>query len=249
VKGLMYCISVAGITAALWLGVEKTGFGVSLPVSRISINGNHRVSESRILNRIGVEKGVNMFSLSLEEAARRLQSMPWIRDVSIHRVFPDQMVIWVREFIPVARVKLDSGVWGLVEEEGTIIPLSPEEVAQDAMGLWEICFSESSASLENLSEAVSLVRLLQSDSEIRGIVGSIAYHPKTGLSVLIGKEFPLPVRFGRDNFALKLKRLKQLRTYLRIHPVEIEEIDLDFPDRALARIRPERSGNRGGGRG
>lgn len=248
-RKLIFLITIAGMSTAVWLGAERTGFGVSLPVSQISITGNHRVSDEEILARIRFENGVDMFSLSLEEAARGLQHIPWIRDVSIHRVFPDQVRIQVEEYHPVARVELDSGVWGLVEEGGTIIPLSPEQVSTEVQGLWEIRFAGSSPSLEVLPQAVDLIKLIEAGSDFESQGGRIRFHPDEGFSLVLGQQDPLRIRIGWEDFSIKLKRLSQMRTYLRFDPRNLEKIDLDFPDRALVRGRPGSPGGGGGERG
>jgi len=249
-KSLLYIVSVGGISAALWF--TTTGYGrpqFSLPVSQIQVQGNQRVQTEEILARAELRKGNNLLTLSLDQSAQRLLDLAWIKDVSISRVFPDRVVIKIVEYRPSARIQLGDGVWGLVEEGGKVIPVSPEEFAREAPGLFEIHYEGSLPPLEALQSAVALIHTLQADPKLLPAINGILFRPGMGFWFTLGFETPLWVRVGFDDYHLKLVRLQRILNTFRPDPRVWEEIDLDYPDRALARPRLILDETSGGGEG
>jgi cell division protein FtsQ len=250
-KSLLYVVSFGGIVAALWF--TTTGYGgkpqFSLPISQIQVLGNQRVASEVILARAGLQQGNNLLALSLDQAAKGILDLAWIKDVSISRVFPDRVAIKVEEYQPAARIELGEGVWGLIEEGGKVIPVSPEELAREAPGLFEIHYEGSLPPLEALQGAVTLIRTLQTDPRILPAVNGILFRPGLGYWFTLGFETPLWVRVGFEDYPKKLAHLQKILNNFRPDPRVWEEIDLDYPDRALARPRPVLVEQSGGGQG
>lgn len=249
-KSLLYLISVGGISAALWF--TTTGYGrpqISLPISQIQVQGNQRVQTEEILARAELRKGNNLLTLSLDQSAKRILDLAWIKDVSISRVFPDRVVIKIEEYHPAARIQLGENVWGLIEERGKVIPVSPEEFTREAPGLFEIHYEGSLPPLEALQGAVSLIHTLQTNPKLLPAVNGILFRPGQGFWFTLGFETPLWVRVGFDDYPRKLARLQKILNTFRPDPRVWEEIDLDYLDRALARPRLILDETSGGGEG
>src|SRR4051794_16376931 len=62
----------------------------------------------------------SIFSVPLAERRRRLLAIDWIEDASVSRVWPDRMVIRIRERKPVAFVSLRSGPM-LIDAQGVLL--------------------------------------------------------------------------------------------------------------------------------
>jgi len=249
-KSLLYIVSIGGIVAALWF--TTTGYGkpqISLPISEIQVQGNQRVGSEEIMARAGLRKGNNLLALSLDQSAKRILDLAWIKDVSISRVFPDRVAIKVEEYRPAARIRLGDGVWGLIEEGGKVIPVSPEELAREAPGLFEIHYEGSLPPLETLQGAVTLIHTLQTDPKLLPAVNGILFRPGMGYWFTLGFETPLWVRVGFDDYPKKLAHLQKILNDFRPDPRVWEEIDVDYPDRALARPRLMGEEQSGGGKG
>ncbi len=60
----------------------------------------------------------NIWRLSSEQIGRRLEGNPWVREVSVRKVFPDRLVVNVVERKAVAMVNLDALCY--VDEDGTV---------------------------------------------------------------------------------------------------------------------------------
>jgi cell division protein FtsQ len=60
----------------------------------------------------------NIWTVPVREVSRKLASHPWIRSVSVRKVFPDRLVVRIEEHRPVAMVNLD--VLWYVNDEGRL---------------------------------------------------------------------------------------------------------------------------------
>lgn len=67
----------------------------------------------------------SIFSVPLEERRRRLLAVDWVEDASISRVWPDRLVVRIRERKPVAFVPIGSTVM-LVDAYGTLLDPPPQ---------------------------------------------------------------------------------------------------------------------------
>jgi cell division protein FtsQ len=62
----------------------------------------------------------SVYEIPLEERRRRLMAIDWIEEASVSRVWPDRLVVRVRERKPVAFVSLRTGVM-LVDGQGVLL--------------------------------------------------------------------------------------------------------------------------------
>ncbi len=84
----------------------------------VSVTGCRRLSETAIMNQAGVTPGVNILSVNLTAARKRLLAHPWIAEAEVRRDIPDAIHIRVREHVPLA--SLDLGKEFLINREGAI---------------------------------------------------------------------------------------------------------------------------------
>jgi len=93
----------------------------------LTIGGLNYASRSRVLHVFSGDYGHSIFSVPLDERRRRLLAIDWIQDASVSRIWPDRLVVSVRERKPVALV--DFGMpYLLVDSEGVL--LDPPAQAQ-----------------------------------------------------------------------------------------------------------------------
>jgi len=72
----------------------------------ISVQGNHRLSDSEILRQAQVNTESNILSINLQVTRKRLLAHPWIAESEIRRELPDAMAIKITEHKPLAIVDL-----------------------------------------------------------------------------------------------------------------------------------------------
>lgn len=110
---------VATALAALAVvgGLGWLAFGSDLMRFRtIRFEGNDRASEAQLRHLTNLEMGTPLLTLDLEAAAAGLARHPWVAEAEARRVFPDTVVVSVRERQVRALLLLD-GLY-LVDTEG-----------------------------------------------------------------------------------------------------------------------------------
>ena len=115
----------------------------------LTILGLTYASRSKVQRVFAADFDRSIFSVTLAERRRRLLAIDWVEDASVSRVWPDRLVIRIRERKPVAFVSLRSGPL-LIDAQGVL--LEPPAQAQFSFPV------------------LSGVREEQSDAERRGQV-------------------------------------------------------------------------------
>jgi len=91
-------------------------------IKEIRIEGNQDIDRKDILSLLDIKKGENIFKVKLRQVKRELRSLKQIKDIDIHRDFPDRIVLKITERVPIAQ--LDGGDSGhsnkveLIDREG-----------------------------------------------------------------------------------------------------------------------------------
>jgi cell division protein FtsQ len=107
-------------------GVESVHF---------QIVGLVHASEQRIVDVFARDFGRSIYLCPIEERRRRLLSIDWVRDATVSRVWPNRIIVHVRERVPVAFVQtpgLDGTLfYSLADADGVL--LDPQHGGQLAL--------------------------------------------------------------------------------------------------------------------
>ncbi|MCL2063663.1 MAG: FtsQ-type POTRA domain-containing protein [Candidatus Cloacimonetes bacterium] len=90
-------------------------------IKEIHIKGNRLVDKDILYNIAEPFKGVNFFSLNVEDLALRFQAMSRIKSIKTMRIFPSRLIITVRERNGVFYVKDNSGEFHPIDNERFIL--------------------------------------------------------------------------------------------------------------------------------
>jgi cell division protein FtsQ len=86
----------------------------------LTIEGLSYASRSKVQRVFSEDFGRSIFSIPLAERRRRLLAIDWVEDASVSRIWPDRLVVRLRERTPVAFVLFRSGVL-LVDAYGVLL--------------------------------------------------------------------------------------------------------------------------------
>lgn len=78
----------------------------------VEITGCERLDENAVREITGIREGVNVLSVNLSTARKRLVAEPWVADAGIRRDLPSRMVIRVREHEPAAIIDFGANIGG-----------------------------------------------------------------------------------------------------------------------------------------
>jgi len=90
-------------------------------VDKLYVTGADRVQADEIIHMSGIEKGVNIFLLDENEAARAVKLHPLVRNASIIRHLPRQIEIRIEE----------RKIWALVPFRGSLVCIDRDGVCID----------------------------------------------------------------------------------------------------------------------
>ena len=125
IKRLVFCIKTAVVVAALQLVSFLFLFSYDFltqcdyfRAEKLVVTGADRLSEKQILQQAQIKKGINILSVNLSMARKRLLAHSWITEAEVSRDLPSEINIRIKEQKPLAI--LDLGRKFLINTSGEI---------------------------------------------------------------------------------------------------------------------------------
>ena len=94
----------------------------SVETSTLEIAGAAHASERTINAVFSEDAGRSVYLLPLADRRATLRSVDWVRDASVVRLWPNRVVVRISERAPVAFITLAASRFGLIDEDGVILP-------------------------------------------------------------------------------------------------------------------------------
>ncbi len=91
----------------------------------LTLEGVRYASRSKVLRVFAPDFERSIFSAPLAERRRALLAIDWVEDASVSRVWPDRLLVRIRERRPVAFVSLRPGVL-LIDRAGVLLEPPPQ---------------------------------------------------------------------------------------------------------------------------
>ena len=237
----------------------------------IQMEGGQRLDARTLATVAGVRQGVNVLSVNLSAARKRLLAHPWIAEAEVRREIPATLSILIREHVPAAVV--DVGKKFLLNTHGEVfkeweptdpgglpvvsglkvsdLRLADRSGAASSRGLPELRASAPPAAAPSRPmDAVMQVLARAGDSgsvlparEIR----MIRVDRELGITVLAYDEAK-SIRLGYGDYAPKLRLLADLLAFFKAQPgmMDFERIDLTDPNRVIVNpVKTELAGKTG----
>jgi len=206
------------------------------------VTGTERLSATHVLKHAQIKKGVNILSLNLSTARKRLLAHSWIAEAEISRELPSNIHIRIKEHKPLA--VMDLGRKFLINTKGEIFK---EVSAQDPDNLPIISgleFSDINVKGESRSlpfEAVmDILHLGQKSNSVipNSLIQNIKVDREIGLTIYapyFESGLINSIKIGYHEYASKYAGLKYVISYLKNRPkfLRIESIDLNNLNRIV----------------
>jgi len=88
----------------------------------LQIQGAAHASERSIAAVFEQDSGRSIYLLPLADRRNTLRTVDWVREATVLRLWPNRVLVRVTERAPVAFVTLQSSRFGLIDEDGVILP-------------------------------------------------------------------------------------------------------------------------------
>ncbi len=230
--GLLGTAAIVGSMVAVYSVVQSPYF----ELRAIEVRGTERLTEVQVMDLAGISRFPSIFDVPVRRIEEALSRNPWIEEALARRVFPDRLIVEVKERSPRAIVHL--GDLHYVDHEGIVFKrVAPGEPMNLPVvtGLLPSDVEEPEGR-ELLARSLELVSLWESSERLGADrVSEIHVAKGRGLSV-ITRGVVTEIQFGLDNFPLKIEKLVKLLDRIEEQGVYAGHIDLSF--RNMIVVRP-----------
>lgn len=226
--------AVSIIVAGMIYGYIFTISSSYFQIKEIIVNGCKEITEKEILSYAAIKPSQNLLAINLGTITRRIESNPWVKEVSIGREFPNRLIINLQERTAVALVKRDNG-FNLLDVDGVVFKKHEKNDEVDIPVL-NGCSSDDNESVI-FTKSLELLRYLSASNEFPTIrnIAEIHGHEVFGLSLFT--DSGLCIRLGFDSYENKLKRLNTVMADLERRNMKLGFLLIDLNDPAKITVQ------------
>jgi cell division protein FtsQ len=265
----LFIVLLSGV-AGYWVGVQGPALDAMkliawadqfFPIESVEVNEVQKVTRDEVLAMVDLGGARGLLSTDTGKVKESLESHPWIQQAVVRRVFPDTLVVELKEREPA--VVLRAGRRDLLlGQDGAVIAEAGPGVFEGYPILTGIDYAQMvSRNAETTERVLSGIALASLLNEVGANRTEIDLHtPGDMVAYYDG----LRIRFGEGGFENKLERYRRLAEGGLKRPGAVEElgkrekgqdlsgvskpgdveVDLRFQDRIIVR---EKGGKRGWG--
>lgn len=225
-------LALVGV-GGLWLGYTRVMASERLKVARVSVKGNHFLSEGEVRELLGPAVGENILHIDIAALKSRLRASPWVFDATVRRTLPDQVQVEIGERVPLALAEAD-GLY-LMDAEGTLIEVyGPRTAGFDLPIVRGLKGVVGDARRDRAQRAGALLDDLE---ELAAEVSEVEVLPSGELRVVLRGRGEV-LRMGAPPCKKRLQTFLGLRGELAQKAPSAEYFDLRFRDRIYAKQPP-----------
>jgi cell division protein FtsQ len=223
VRGGQYDAFVTAHGGLSDIAARTLGFGVEV----VTVSGATHMNESRILSLAGISANNSLPFFNVETARARLETEPLIKQASVRKLYPNQIVVEIVERTPY-------GVW---QKDGQLHAISADGAAIDEVhdGLYaDLPFVVGEGANARVRE---FVRLLDAMGELKPRVeaGILIGERSWNFKLKSGVELKLPEAEPQAAIANLLRLQRQSRILDR----DVLALDFRTPGRVFVRLSEE----------
>ncbi len=206
--------------------------------SGIRIEGVAHASRARVLAVFAADTGRSVYLVPLRERRLQLLGIDWVGEASVSRLWPDRLIVRIKERAPVAFVQLPAGEReavhraALIDADGVILE-QPERATFELPVLSGIRRSQNRA--VRAARVQSAMRLVQDIGGLAAEVSEIDVSDTDNLKVVqqIGGE-AVVLWLGDRNFLSRLQNFRGHYEEIRRRLAQAKAFDLRLDDRITA---------------
>jgi cell division septal protein FtsQ len=238
------------LSAALYGGWRGTALVLGAPalrVSRISMEGNERLSNGEVLALLDGLRGRNILTVDLDEWQSRLLASPWVEVAHVRRVLPSGIDVDLRERRPIGIGRI-AGALYLVDGAGVVIDEYGPNYADLDLPMIDGLAARPAEAVSAVDEArarlaARLIAAIQRRPDIAERVSQIDVTDAHDAVVILDGDTAV-LRLGDDDFVDRIQQYLDVAPALRERVTEIDYVDLRFGERVYVRPLKTRKGGR-----
>lgn len=200
---------------------------IGLGIDRVTISGIAELSEIEVLVAAGIDPKTSLAFFDADEARRRLEATPLIREATVRKLYPGEVSITLTEREPYALWQVKGDLF-LIAADGTVI----DKMDDGRFARLPLVVGDDAN-----KRAKDYIALLEQ-------AGPMASRIRAG-SLIAGRRWNLKLDNGMDvrlpeiDPAAAVKRLAGLEADMHLLDKDLLAIDLRQPDRVVMRLTEE----------
>ncbi len=240
--GALVFLVVAGVSLVMLIGYMVA---LSTPIFKledVAFQGLEKVSQAELIKKGGLENGVNLLSLNLSDVKKNMESVPWVKSVSLHRELPNKLQVVVSEYHPIFVVLVQQELYYLdgegilfnkvKEVDGVSLPL--------LTGLGKKDWTPTGQLETSIFQELLMVKGCLSqgaDPFYPNKLSEIHYDPDCGFS-LFTLEKGIRITLGKEEIQTRIRRLERVWAVLDKRPNldGLKGISLQFGQRVIVHV-------------
>jgi hypothetical protein len=212
--------------------------GDAFRLEKMVIEGRwHYLSAGRVAELAGVEKGDNIFWISVPAVYERLRSEPWVKEAAVRRRLPDTLSIFVEEHRPVAIVAGDG--FSYVDAGGKVIKRVEVGDDRDFPVITGIGGTPDADGPDEarLAEAAGLIaEFTASEFGQRCGISELSFDGANGYSIFTRRE-PMQIVVGSGDLDEKIAKIVRMSRAIAERPGRIQYMLVNEAGRIVVRYR------------
>ena len=232
----LFSVGVLGLIGYIFLSYLCTSPYFS--VQQVIVNGEKGLTDMEVLNMARIDIGMNILTINLKEASKRIVQHPWIESAQIKRKLPQKILIRITERDPVALINLDRLY--LIDKQGVIFKeIGPEDTFNLPVltGLESVDFAANESVSKRLIEKALTVMNEIDREKVLCIdeLSEINMDPLSGLTLYTMKD-ATQIKLGFNDYNRKLDRLKKVIDDLQNRYKKADYIDLAYGEKVYVKF-------------
>jgi cell division protein FtsQ len=237
--GGLFLLTVVGVSTAMG-ALRVRHFAMTDPQFKLSrsrqdsltLQGIKYASRWKVQRVFAVDFEHSIFSVPLAERRRRLLAIDWVEDATVSRIWPDRLVVHIRERTPVAFVYFRAGVL-LIDGYGVLLDLPGSKGAPVHFAFPVLSGVREDESEEQRRERVRcLLRLQEELGPLAKDVSELnASDPDNLRMVAHVQSRAIELILGDGNFARRYQNFLNHYPEIKRRSPEVKTFDLRLDDR------------------
>jgi hypothetical protein len=203
----------------------------------VNITGNHTLSEPEIRYLLALTPETTLLQFDLARMGARLEHHPYVKAVTLQRVFPDTLNVAITERVPFLGVFAD-GQGAMVDAEGMVLrPFVPEQdeplprlLLQEARVL-EPGMHLQQPEVQRALEIVRTYHTLPMAESMRLVSLTVGF---SGASVWEVAPYAFKLRVGEGDIVPQLEQLPLVLRYIAQQGLALKSLDVSYRKRVIA---------------
>lgn len=233
---------VLGMLTALRHAAYSSQGGALFGIRDIRFEGTRHLSWQKLRTFMLETYSGNILRVDLEQLKDLVESESWVRTATVRRQLPGNLIVSVRERIPVAVAAIDQDLF-VVDEEGVVLDrYGSGHLQMDGpilKGLGNIARENPAATRENLEKMGIYSRLMSdlgsSEGDYTRSISEVLLADPDRIAI-VREDDPVPIYLGSGRFRERYENFlaqKEIYQQLKKEYGRIEYIDVSFDNKII----------------